>query len=229
MVAYSILAGIQQSDHAPFFLVLDMSNSDLAFNRCGLQLWRINLNVLKEDGVAEAIQEIWDRQAQTPQRGGVAKLLRALDETRLYLRRKGKEVAAKQKESEAQLRWCVAILQQQCEMEDSPGSDTIRELKVAKASLKKLEEYKAKGWYHRARVKWAVEGDAPGKFFFSTVKAQRKRNTIPPLPDEDGKVHSTPADLAKLVKNHFADFLKAQEQPSGWEDASTDQVQGHAN
>lgn len=93
-------------------------------------------------------------------------------------------------------------------MEDLSGSDIIRELKVAKVSFKKLEEYKAKGWYYRVRVKWVVEGDASGKFFFFIVKVQRKRNIIFSLSDEDGKVYSISADLVKLVKNYFVDFLK---------------------
>lgn len=60
----------------------------------------------------------------------------------------------------------VAALQLGVEEGSDDTQQLLADLKVAKTKLKKLEEYKARGWYKRAKVKWAAEGDLPGKFFF---------------------------------------------------------------
>lgn len=117
------------------------------------------------------------------------------------------------------LRREVAELQLAAESLDHTEQQTLVDLKAAKAKVKQLEAYKAKGWYRRAKVKWAAEGDLPGKFFFSTLKQNRHRNTIPPLPDEAGKLHSTQKELISLIRQHYAVFLQGEEQPDGWEEA----------
>lgn len=148
-------------------------------------------------------------------KGGVSKLLRALDDTRRYLRQKGKELAAECRMKEDELRAKVAECQRLAEAQGGGQLAAIAELKEAKAELKKLEMVKACGWAKRAKLKWAAEGDFPTKFFFAKLKQNRKRNHIPPLPDDEGVIHKGEG-LVKLVKKHYAAFLTEEPRLAGW-------------
>lgn len=65
-----------------------------------MKIWHINNDLLKEEGMLNYIQTIWQTQLKDSHKGGIAKLLRAMDETRIYLRSFGKERAHKQREEE---------------------------------------------------------------------------------------------------------------------------------
>lgn len=111
------------------------------------------------------VKQLWKEQLEAVDKGGISKLLRALDNTRRYLRQKGKEVAADRRRREDKLREQVSELQRNVEAQSGDQSADAASLKAAKLELKKLEMGKARGWAKRAKLKWAVEGDSPTKFF----------------------------------------------------------------
>lgn len=78
----------------------------------------------------------------------------------------------------------MAELQLRIESITQADSVMLQELSQAKTELKQFEQRKTRGWYKRAKIKWAVEGDLPSKFFYSKLKQSRRRNFIPPLPDD---------------------------------------------
>lgn len=91
------------------------------------------------------------------------------------------------------------------------------ELADVKRQLKLLEQRKAKGWAVRAMLKCAAEGDLPEKYYFSRLKQQRHRSTIPMLPDHNGRVTQTQAELQSVIQNHFKNFLKGEAEAPDWQ------------
>lgn len=103
----------------------------------------------------------------------------------------------------------MANLQLQIKEDTELRPVLLQELSRAKTDLKQHEQLKARGWYKRAKIKCAAEGDLPSKFFYCKLKQNRKHNFIPPMPDENGEVQQG-ADLVELVKRHYGAFLTGE-------------------
>lgn len=64
--------------------------------------------------------------------------------------------------------------------------------------LNHFENMGAQGWATRAKVKWAKEGDIPGRFFFSKLWKARHSQTIPTPADAPGTDQHVGSDRSNL-------------------------------
>lgn len=91
VVEYDCFAGTDPSDHAPAFLNQDLAEGHInSHGSHGYKIWRINESLLAEKNMRNKIGDIWKEQHSATNKGGISKLLRALDETRVFLEVKGR-------------------------------------------------------------------------------------------------------------------------------------------
>ncbi|XP_042483088.1 uncharacterized protein LOC122063420 [Macadamia integrifolia] len=63
-------------------------------------------------------------------------------------------------------------------------------------------------WAEKSRVKWLNEGDRCSKFFHTSAKMHRGRNTIREIQIEDGAVHTSLSVIGEKLVDHFENFHK---------------------
>lgn len=135
-----------------------------------VDVWRVNLSLLQDKEVGEKVSGLWRQQEQHPAKSGIGKLLKAMDDTKSFLRQYGAQKAKERRHQEDELRMRLSRCQQLRETGTPLDQEEQNELAEVKRQLGLLEQRKAKGWAVRAKLKWAAEGDIPEKFYFNRLK-----------------------------------------------------------
>lgn len=91
--SYGIIPTTNLADHASVFLLFNLVDVDPMACQPKLDVWRRNLEHLQDKEVGEKIKGLWQQQEQDLAKRGVAKLLKAMEDTKNLLRRYGAQKA----------------------------------------------------------------------------------------------------------------------------------------
>lgn len=180
-------------------------------------VWRLNLDLLHEEGMQEKIKGLWAQQQEEYGKSGLEKLRKALADTCREFKKKGIQLAQERARQEKEAIQTLEALQILVESGGELTEELPQELYKAKFQLALVKNRKALTWQRRAKLKWAMEGDLPKKYFFARLKQWRYRNTIAPLPNQQGQLQRTRRNLASLITKHFRDFFAEKAPPSDFE------------
>lgn len=216
VMSYAIIPGIPYSDH-PVLMNLAVTENGIVYSKNFLQFFRMNLSLLEWEDTKSKIEEVWRRQMEFPEGGGVADFLIAQDKTRKICREAGIRKAALEKKESEKLKDELIQLQLAVEEEDHLQEEEDK-LKEVVFLMEKAANREAEGWAKRAKLKWAREGDVPRKFFYSTLKKKRKAAILPSFPDVQMQDGQQPHEaLKEHVKGHFRRLYAAKETSVTWE------------
>lgn len=97
-------------------------------------MWRLNLSLLKEDGIFDKVKGLWCQQAQDRTKSRIDKLVCALDDTKNVLRKLGIQRSKERREQEDGARKRLATAQSRVE-QGLGDQDTFEEMDEAKGEL----------------------------------------------------------------------------------------------
>lgn len=190
VIKHGVVSGTSQSDHAPIMLEISLKDGDVEDSRKGMGVWHLNLDLLSEPGLQEKNTGLWLQQQQEIGKGGLAKLLKALNDTMKEMKTVGIQKAQERHAKELAARQKVETLQHAIENGQDLSEALLAELDEAKFLLSMIDHQKARGWFRRAKLKWAAEGDLPRRYFFARRKQRRFPLSLMPRVDCNGDKRS---------------------------------------
>lgn len=103
------------------------------------------------------------------------------------------------------------IKQIQCSLDQEQSSDhpTTARLRYLKAELVKAYREEELYWKQRCKEKWTVKGDRNTNYYHASVKANRAKNRIIKLMDEQGQPQFSEAAKAEVASAYFSKLFQA--------------------
>lgn len=171
-MSYVIIFGILYLDYFVFMNLVVIENGIVYFKNF-LQFFRMNFSLLEWEDMKLKIEEVWCRQMEFFEGGGVVDFFIVQDKIRKICREVGIcKVVLEKKESE-KLKDELIQLQLVVEEEDYLQEEEDK-LKEVVFLMEKVVNREVEGWVKWVKLKWVREGDVFWKFFYFILKKKWK-------------------------------------------------------
>ncbi|KAK9756426.1 hypothetical protein RND81_01G096300 [Saponaria officinalis] len=187
---------IQFSDHAPIEINFSMNRPS------GRRPYKIEAWNLELSDCIDLIQNAWKEDF----RGSPSfRCLRKLSTVRSLL--KNWSIT---KKNEWGKRWDDFDLSLETALSNGLKDGNFMEYNNIHDKLVEFSTAAASYWKQRAKLKWAIEGDTPSRFFFNWAKGRANANSIFCVKDVTGSWQYRMEDIRGIFRNHFESLFSQE-------------------
>ena len=148
--------------------------------------------------VKEAVTEAWNASSSSFGQSVSERLRRCRKSLSKWKRENGTNAKVK-----------IDLIQSEIEVVHAAEFPSFDRMRILKRDLVLAHREEESFWQQKTKQTWLHSGDKNTKYFHASVKAERSKNDLDILVDEDGNTHKSEASKEDVAAKYFQDLFSS--------------------